>query len=78
MSNNDGFAKREEIDRLLETMGLQTVIFVGNSLGGSLALLLALENPDRIALVRSLDFRILSRYEQRLPAIDIPTLLIWG
>jgi len=78
MSNNDGFAKREEIDRLLETMGLQTVIFVGNSLGGSLALLLALENPDRIALVRSLDFRILSRYDQRLPAIDIPTLLIWG
>ena len=153
-SEYDLFTLRDEIDRWLETMGLRAVIFVGNSLGGSLALLLALENPNRIsrlvliaaaahlkkppwvsrlaklpfseklskivfkrwliklamkqaffhrdrvtderieayyerlkspgcleaqiALVRSLDFRILSRYDQRLPAIDIPTLLIWG
>jgi pimeloyl-ACP methyl ester carboxylesterase len=153
-SEYDLFTLRDEIDQWLETMGLRTVIFVGNSLGGSLALLLALENPDRInrlvlidaaaylkkipwifrlarlpfskelskivfqrwlikramkqafchrdrvsderidayferlkspgcleaqiALVRSLDFRILNRYDQRLSAIDIPTLLIWG
>lgn len=153
-SDYDLFTLRDEIDRWLETMGLRTVVFVGNSLGGSLALLLALENPDRIsrlvlidaaaylkklpwvfrlaklpfskelsrivfkrwliklamkqaffqrervtaeridayyerlkspgcleaqiALVRSLGFRILNRYDQRLPALDIPTLLIWG
>jgi pimeloyl-ACP methyl ester carboxylesterase len=153
-SEYDLFTLRDEIDRWLETMGLRTVVFVGNSLGGSLALLLALENPNRIsrlvlidaaayleklpwvfrlarlpfsmelsrilfkrwliklamkqaffqpervtseridaywerlkspgcleaqiALVRSLDFGILSRYDRRLPAIDIPTLLIWG
>jgi len=64
MSNNDGFAKREEIDRLLETMGLQTVIFVGNSLGGSLALLLALENPDRISRLVLIDA---AAYLKKLP-----------
>jgi pimeloyl-ACP methyl ester carboxylesterase len=38
-----------EIDRWLETLGLKEVVFVGNSLGGSLGLLLALEKPDRIS-----------------------------
>jgi pimeloyl-ACP methyl ester carboxylesterase len=40
---------RDEIDRWLKALGLRQVIFVGNSLGGSLGLLLALEKPERIS-----------------------------
>ena len=150
----DLFTLRDEVIRWWDTLGLQWVIFVGNSLGGSLGLLLALEQPERIsrlvliaagayitrlpwvfrlarlpfanglskwvfrrwviklamrqafynpdritearvtayhdrlrspgcleaqiALVRALNFERLSRYDDLIPTIDIPTLLIWG
>ncbi len=38
----------DEIELCLETLGLKEVVFVGNSLGGSLGLLLSLEEPERI------------------------------
>lgn len=150
----DPWTLMEEIVLWLESMGLPPVCLAGNSLGGSLGLLLALEHPERISrliliaaaaytdrlpwifrlahlpfsrkiagllfrkglirlamkqafvhqdrvtperveayyqrlrspgcleaqinLVRSLDFQALSRFDQRIPTIRIPTLLIWG
>jgi pimeloyl-ACP methyl ester carboxylesterase len=45
----DLFTLREEINLWLEALGLKQVVFVGNSLGGSLGLLQALENPAKIS-----------------------------
>ncbi|MCU0578517.1 MAG: alpha/beta hydrolase [Desulfobacterota bacterium] len=150
----DLFTLRDEIDCWLEALGLRQVIFVGNSLGGSLGLLLALKKPDRINrlvliaaaaylrklpwvfrlarlplaralsrwlfrhglirlalrqafyhpervsaervaayyerlrepggleaqidLIRGLDLERLNRYNDQLPTIAVPTLLLWG
>jgi pimeloyl-ACP methyl ester carboxylesterase len=32
----------------------------------------------QIDLVRSLDFSMLHRYEAQIPALSVPTLLLWG
>jgi pimeloyl-ACP methyl ester carboxylesterase len=54
----------DEIDLCLETLGLREVVLVGNSLGGSLGLLLALEKPERI---RRLVLIASGAYLTRLP-----------
>lgn len=44
----DALTLMEEVNLWMETVGLDTVTFVGNSLGGAIAVLMALEHPDRV------------------------------
>ncbi len=38
----------EEVNKWMDLMGLEHVVFVGNSLGGSIAVLMALEHPEKV------------------------------
>ncbi len=44
----DPFTLMEEVNDWLDHMGLQKVVFVGNSLGGAIAVLMALQHPDKV------------------------------
>ncbi|MFA4917350.1 MAG: alpha/beta hydrolase [Syntrophales bacterium] len=51
----------QEVNKWMEAMGLKDVVFVGNSLGGAIAVLMALEHPDkteRIVLIDSAGYPI--------------------
>lgn len=51
----------EEVNRFMDVMGLKDVVFAGNSLGGAVAVLMALEHPDktdRIILIDSAGYPI--------------------
>jgi pimeloyl-ACP methyl ester carboxylesterase len=51
----------EEVNTWMDVMGLKDVVFVGNSLGGAIAVLMALEHPDktgRIILIDSAGYPI--------------------
>jgi len=39
---------REEVNAWMDAMGLEKVVFVGNSLGGEIAWKMALEHPDKV------------------------------
>jgi len=39
---------REEVNAWMDAMGLEKVVFVGNSLGGEIAWNMALEHPDKV------------------------------
>jgi len=43
----DAFTLMQEVNRWLDVMGLKNVVFAGNSLGGAIAILMALEHPDK-------------------------------
>jgi pimeloyl-ACP methyl ester carboxylesterase len=43
----DIFTLMQEVNRWLDVMGLKNVVFAGNSLGGAIAILMALEHPDK-------------------------------
>jgi len=45
----------EEVNRWMEVMGLGQVTFVGNSLGGAVAVLMALEHPERVERLVMID-----------------------
>ncbi len=44
----DAVTLMEEVNRFMEVMGLKDVVFAGNSLGGAIAVLMALEHPDKV------------------------------
>ncbi|MFO7666381.1 MAG: alpha/beta hydrolase [Desulfobacterales bacterium] len=43
----DTFTLMQEVNRWMDVIGLKDVVFVGNSLGGAIAVLMALEHPDK-------------------------------
>ena len=43
----DIFTLTQEVNRWMEVIGLKDVVFVGNSLGGAIAVLMAQEHPDK-------------------------------
>lgn len=71
----DLFTLVKEIDWWLETIGLRQVILVGNSLGGSLGLLLALEKPERISRLVLISA---AAYLTRLPWVFRLARLPWA
>lgn len=51
----------QEVNKLMDVMGLKDVVFVGNSLGGAIAVLMALEHPektDQLVLIDSAGYPI--------------------
>lgn len=57
----DTFTLMQEVNRWMDVMGLKDVVFAGNSLGGAIAVLMALEHPDktdRIILIDSAGYPI--------------------
>jgi pimeloyl-ACP methyl ester carboxylesterase len=59
----------EEVNRWMDVMGLKNVVFAGNSLGGAVALLMALEHPDktdRLILIDSAGYPIRKPFVIRL------------
>lgn len=44
----DPYTLMEEVNQWMETVGLSNVVFVGNSLGGAVGWLMALEHPDKV------------------------------
>jgi len=45
----------QEVNKWMESMGLKDTVFVGNSLGGAIAVLMALEHPDKTDLLVLID-----------------------
>ncbi len=45
----------EEVNRWMDVVGLDNVTFVGNSLGGAIAVLMAIEHPERIGRMVLID-----------------------
>jgi pimeloyl-ACP methyl ester carboxylesterase len=45
----------QEVNKWMDVMGLKDVVFVGNSLGGAIAVLMALEHPDKTDLLVLID-----------------------
>jgi pimeloyl-ACP methyl ester carboxylesterase len=57
----DTITLMQEVNTWMDVMGLKDVVFVGNSLGGAIAILMALEHPDktdRIVLIDSAGYPI--------------------
>jgi pimeloyl-ACP methyl ester carboxylesterase len=57
----DTFTLMQEVNRWMDAVGLKDVVFVGNSLGGAITLLMALEHPDKtgdIVLIDSAGYPI--------------------
>lgn len=51
----DTVALMQEVNKWMDVMGLKNVVFVGNSLGGAIAVLMALEHPDKTDLLVLID-----------------------
>ena len=51
----DPITLMEDVNRWMGVMGLDDVTFVGNSLGGAVAVLMALEHPDRVGRLVLID-----------------------
>ena len=45
----------QEVNKWMDVVGLKDVVFVGNSLGGAIAVLMALEHPDKTDLLVLID-----------------------
>lgn len=60
------FTLLKEVNALIEALGLKKVIFVGNSLGGGIGTLMALEHPDKIERLVLVDA---GGYPMELPMI---------
>jgi len=54
-ANYDIFTLTQEVNKWMEVMGLKDVVFVGNSLGGAIAVLMAQEHPDKTGLIVLID-----------------------
>lgn len=57
----DTFILMQEVNKWMDVMGLKDVVFAGNSLGGAVAVLMALEHPDKtgqIILIDSAGYQI--------------------
>jgi pimeloyl-ACP methyl ester carboxylesterase len=46
---------KEELNAFMEAKGLKNVIFIGNSLGGAIAVLMAIDHPDKIGKLILID-----------------------
>ena len=51
----DTFTLMKEVNKWMDVMGLKDVVFVGNSLGGAIAVLMALEHPDKTGQIVLID-----------------------
>ncbi|MBU0544212.1 MAG: alpha/beta hydrolase [Proteobacteria bacterium] len=51
----DAVTLMQEVNRWMDVIGLKDVVFVGNSLGGTIALLMALEYPDKTGQIVLID-----------------------
>ncbi|MDD5224811.1 MAG: alpha/beta hydrolase [bacterium] len=60
------FTLLKEVNALMEALGLKKVIFIGNSLGGGIGTLMALEHPDKIERLVLVDA---GGYPMELPSI---------
>ena len=56
----------QEVNSVMEALSLKKVVFVGNSLGGGIAVLMALDHPDKIERVVLIDA---AGYPMRMPLI---------
>jgi pimeloyl-ACP methyl ester carboxylesterase len=54
-SKYDIFTLTQEVNKWMEVMGLKDVVFVGNSLGGAIAVLMAQEHPDKTGQIVLID-----------------------
>jgi pimeloyl-ACP methyl ester carboxylesterase len=71
------------LDKLFGALGVGDSPFtiVGPSMGGGFALAYALSRPKRVAalvLVSPSIYRVAEQEKSKLPALDIPVLLVWG
>jgi len=62
----DAYTLMQDVNAWMETMGLKKVIYVGNSLGGAVGLLLTLEHPDKVDRLVLVDA---GGYPMKKPAI---------
>jgi pimeloyl-ACP methyl ester carboxylesterase len=51
----DTLTLMKEVNKWMDVMGLKDVVFVGNSLGGAIAVLMALEHPDKTGQIVLID-----------------------
>ncbi len=74
----------QEVNKWMNVMGLKDVVFVGNSLGGAIAVLMALEHPDKtgqIVLIDSAGYPIKKPFIIRIAKMPLAgeiTKLIFG
>jgi len=54
-SKYDTITLMQEVNKWMDVMGLKDVVFVGNSLGGAIAVLMALEHPDKTGQIVLID-----------------------
>ena len=67
------------VERFVAYKGYQKVIVLGNSLGGHIALIYALANPDKvIRVLATAKSAIRQNLAEEVAKISAPTLLIWG
>ncbi len=60
------FALVEGVNAWMDAMGLNKVVFVGNSLGGAVALIMAIEHPDKVGSLVLVDA---AGYPMKFPGI---------
>jgi len=60
----DPITLMEEVNQWMDVMGLDDVTFVGNSLGGAIAVLMAIEHPERIGRMVLIDAASYSQTER--------------
>ena len=51
----DIFTFTQEVNKWMDVVGLKDVVFAGNSLGGAIAVLMALEHPDKTGQIVLID-----------------------
>lgn len=62
----DPLTLMEDVNRWMDVMGLDDVTFVGNSLGGAVAVLMALEHPERMGRMVLIDAAFYNQKERPL------------
>ena len=62
----DPITLTEEVNRWMDVMSLDNVTFVGNSLGGAIAVLMALEHPERVRRMVLIDAAAYNQHERPL------------